>query len=134
MIGYLLEQSLLQCDPGLRIVTLVTQTVVAEDDPAFASPSKPIGPMYDGATAQQLAETRGFEVGRDGEGWRRVVPSPSLSGCSRPTLSADWSIEASSSSRAEEAECPSCSTPEAGPVASRPSSTRTSPPSSWRAR
>lgn len=76
MIGYLLEQSLLQCDPGLRIVTLVTQTVVAEDDPAFASPSKPIGPMYDGATAQELAETRGFKVARDGGGWRRVVPSP----------------------------------------------------------
>ena len=76
MIGYLLEQSLLQCDPGLRVVTLVTQTMVAEDDPAFASPSKPIGPMYDAATAQQLAETRGFEVARDGEGVAagRAVP------------------------------------------------------------
>ena len=76
MIGYLLEQALLQRDPGLRIVTLVTQTVVAADDPAFASPSKPIGPMYDGATAQELAEKRGFAVARDGRGWRRVVPSP----------------------------------------------------------
>ena len=78
MIGYLLEQSLLQCDPGLRIVTLVTQTVVAEDDPAFASPSKPIGPMYDGATAQELAETRGFKVARDGEGVApgRAFPEP----------------------------------------------------------
>jgi carbamate kinase len=76
MIGYLLEQTLLQHDPGLRIVTLVTQTVIAEDDVAFASPSKPIGPMYDAATAQKLAETRGFAIARDGEGWRRVVPSP----------------------------------------------------------
>jgi carbamate kinase len=76
MIGYLLEQALLQHDPGLRVVTLVTQTMVAGDDPAFASPSKPIGPMYDAATAQRLAETRGFAVARDGEGWRRVVPSP----------------------------------------------------------
>ena len=76
MIGYLIEQALLQENPGLRVVTLVTQTVIAEDDPAFASPSKPIGPMYDAATAQRLAETRGFAIARDGQGWRRVVPSP----------------------------------------------------------
>jgi carbamate kinase len=76
MIGYLLEQALLQHDPGLRVVTLVTQTVVAIDDPAFTSPSKPIGPIYDAATAQKLAETRGFAIAPDGEGWRRVVPSP----------------------------------------------------------
>ena len=76
MIGYLLEQALLQRDPSLRVVTLVTQTVVAEDDVAFLSPSKPIGPMYDGATAQKLADTRGFAVARDGKGWRRVVASP----------------------------------------------------------
>ena len=76
MIGYLLEQALLQADPSLRVVTLVTQTLVAADDPAFASPSKPIGPMYDAATAHALAEQRGFAVARDGDGWRRVVASP----------------------------------------------------------
>jgi carbamate kinase len=76
MIGYLLEQALLQADPSLRVVTLVTQTLVAADDPAFASPSKPIGPMYDASTARALAEARGFAVARDGDGWRRVVPSP----------------------------------------------------------
>jgi carbamate kinase len=76
MIGYLLEEALLQHDPSLRVATLVTQTIVVDDDPAFASPSKPIGQMYDSATAQELARTRGFTVARDGDGWRRVVPSP----------------------------------------------------------
>ena len=76
MIGYLLEQALLQEDPALRVVTLVTQTLVAEDDPAFTSPTKPIGPMYDRTTAEQLARTRGFTVAQDGTAWRRVVPSP----------------------------------------------------------
>jgi carbamate kinase len=85
MIGYLLEQALLQHDPGLRVVTLVTQTVIAEDDPAFASPSKPIGPMYDAATARKLAETRGFAVARDGQGWRRVVAPPEPVRYSSPT-------------------------------------------------
>jgi carbamate kinase len=76
MIGYLLEQSLLQHDPGLRVAMLVTQTVVAGDDPAFSSPSKPIGPVYDAATAQRLSEARGFTTGPDGRGWRRIVASP----------------------------------------------------------
>jgi carbamate kinase len=84
MIGYLLQEALLRQDPALRVVTLVTQTLVAEDDPAFASPSKPIGPMYDGATAQELARVRGFSVARDGNGWRRVVPSPEPLGLLEP--------------------------------------------------
>ena len=76
MIGYLLEQALLQQDPALRVVILVTQTLVADDDPAFSSPSKPIGPTYDQATAEELKRTRGFSVAQDGSAWRRVVPSP----------------------------------------------------------
>jgi carbamate kinase len=76
LIGYLLQQALLRHDPELRIATLITQTVVAEDDPAFAAPSKPIGPMYGAATARLLSETRGFTTGPDGNGWRRIVASP----------------------------------------------------------
>jgi carbamate kinase len=76
MIGYLLEQALLQHDPTLRVAMLVTQTIVAEDDPAFSAPSKPIGPMYGAATAKHLSETRGFTTGPDGSGWRRMVASP----------------------------------------------------------
>ena len=76
MIGYLLEEALLQQDPSLKVAMLVTQTIVAGDDPAFAAPTKPIGPMYDAETAQRLARTRGFSVAADGQGWRRVVASP----------------------------------------------------------
>jgi carbamate kinase len=43
MIGYLLEQALLQQDPSLRVATLVTQTLVAVDDPAFASAASSAG-------------------------------------------------------------------------------------------
>lgn len=76
MIGYLLEQALLRERPGLRLATLLTQTVVDPADPAFAAPSKPIGPVYDADAARRLARERGFALRRDGGGWRRVVASP----------------------------------------------------------
>lgn len=76
MIGYLLEQALLRELPGHPVVTLLTQTVVDARDPALAVPSKPVGPLYDEATAQRLAHERGFAIAPDGGGWRRVVPSP----------------------------------------------------------
>jgi carbamate kinase len=76
MIGYLLEEALLQADPSLRVAVLVTQTIVASDDSAFAASSKPIGPSYDAETAHELARTRGLDIAQDGAGWRRIVPSP----------------------------------------------------------
>ena len=76
MVGYLLEQELGHHLPSNRLATLLTQVVVSPDDPAFLRPTKPIGPVYDGATARRLAEARGWTVRPDGEGWRRVVPSP----------------------------------------------------------
>ena len=59
-------------------VTLVTQTLVDKDDPAFQNPSKPIGPFYETEeAAKHAAETRNFVFKEDaGRGWRRVVPSP----------------------------------------------------------
>jgi carbamate kinase len=58
-------------------VCLLTHVVVAEDDPAFSRPTKPIGPFYDEARAQELERDRGWQVVHDaGRGWRRVVPSP----------------------------------------------------------
>ncbi len=63
--------------PLLSPVTIVTQTLVDADDPAFANPSKPIGSFLDEATARTRAETEGWHVIEDaGRGWRRVVPSP----------------------------------------------------------
>src|SRR5581483_7582288 len=76
MIGYLLEQGLQNALPGRPVVTLLTQVVVDPADPAFAAPSKPIGPLYTEAEARAAGIEHGWPVARDGRGFRRVVPSP----------------------------------------------------------
>jgi carbamate kinase len=76
MIGYLIEQELANRLPGREVATLLTRTVVDADDPAFARPSKPIGPLYGAPTAHRLAAEWGWSIAPDGSGWRRVVPSP----------------------------------------------------------
>jgi carbamate kinase len=77
MIGYLIEQELGNLLPaGCRCATLLTQIEVAADDPAFELPSKPIGPIYSPAEAQRLSRRLGWRMAPDGEGRRRVVPSP----------------------------------------------------------
>jgi carbamate kinase len=50
--------------------------IVAADDPAFRTPTKPIGPVYSEHEARGLAGTRGWTVARDGSYFRRVVASP----------------------------------------------------------
>lgn len=77
MIGYLIEQELSNRLPAShRCATLLTQIEVAADDPAFAAPGKPIGPVYSRPAAEKLAKERGWHIARDGENYRRVVPSP----------------------------------------------------------
>ena len=76
MIGYVLEQELMNALPGRPVATLLTQMRVDAGDPAFAHPSKPIGPIYDRATAERLAGERGWSIAPDGQSYRRVVPSP----------------------------------------------------------
>jgi len=76
LIGYWLQQSISAAGYSGRIVTLITQTVVAVDDPAFADPTKFVGSTYSEATAHQLAAERVWVVKPDGDAWRRVVPSP----------------------------------------------------------
>jgi carbamate kinase len=76
MIGYVLEQELQNRLPGRSAVTILTQVVVDRDDPAFAAPSKPIGPVYTEEQAHRLARERGWAIAEDGEHFRRVVPSP----------------------------------------------------------
>jgi carbamate kinase len=62
---------------GRPVVCVLTHVVVAEDDAAFADPTKPIGPFYDADRARELAEERGWQLRFDaGRGHRRVVPSP----------------------------------------------------------
>jgi carbamate kinase len=76
MIGYLLEQELMNALPGRPVATLLTQVSVDAGDPAFAEPSKPIGPVYDEPAGQRLAAERGWTLAPDGNGVRRVVASP----------------------------------------------------------
>ncbi|HEX6149823.1 carbamate kinase [Nocardioides sp.] len=77
MIAYLLEQELRNCFPPTeRFATIMTMVEVDKDDPAFASPTKFVGPVYSEGQAQQLAEEKGWPFRKDGESWRRVVPSP----------------------------------------------------------
>jgi carbamate kinase len=82
LIGLMIQQNLgnLLASHGLGhvpVATVVTQVVVREDDPAFANPSKPVGPFYGEAEAEALRTEKGYDVKEDaGRGWRRVVPSP----------------------------------------------------------
>ena len=76
MIGYVLEQELQNRLPGRAAVTVLTQVVVDPEDPAFQSPTKPIGPVYTEKQARRLEEERGWAIARDGEHFRRVVASP----------------------------------------------------------
>ena len=76
MIGYLLQQGLRNALPERDVATLLTQVVVDPADPAFHSPAKFIGPVYEERRAHRLAAARGWSVRPDGEHWRRVVPSP----------------------------------------------------------
>jgi len=60
-----------------EVATLVTQVVVDKDDPAFASPTKPVGPFYTRYRAQALAKEKKWTMVEDaGRGYRKVVPSP----------------------------------------------------------
>jgi carbamate kinase len=75
--GYLLETAIAQVDPSVPTATLLTRVVVDPADPAFETPTKPVGPFYDGERARALALERGWAVADDaGRGWRRVVASP----------------------------------------------------------
>ena len=56
---------------------ILTHVRVAADDPAFDRPTKPIGPFYSAAQAEQLERERGWALASDANrGHRRVVPSP----------------------------------------------------------
>ena len=80
-IGYLLQQTLdntLQ-DAGIpqKVVSIITQVIVDEKDPAFQKPDKPIGPFYRKEEAAEREEQLGWKMVEDsGRGWRRVVASP----------------------------------------------------------
>lgn len=65
------------CGRRHPIVALLSHVIVELDDPAFAEPTKPIGPFFSAEEATRLAEARGWDVAEDaGRGYRRVVASP----------------------------------------------------------
>ena len=77
MIGYLIQQELGNELPlEKRLASLLTLIEVDRRDPAFADPTKPIGPIYDEEQAVRLANEKGWLFKPDGDSFRRVVPSP----------------------------------------------------------
>ena len=77
MIGYMIEQELGNLLPFERpFATLLTMIEVDPNDPAFANPTKFIGPVYAKDEADRLAAEKGWVVKPDGDKWRRVVASP----------------------------------------------------------
>jgi carbamate kinase len=76
-IGSLISLALRAEQIDLPVAAVVTHVVVSSDDPAFARPSKPIGPFFTKARASELAAKRGWTVDDDsGRGFRRRVASP----------------------------------------------------------
>jgi carbamate kinase len=62
---------------GKEVVTVLTEVEVARDDPAFESPTKPVGPYFTAYRANLLMQEQGWQMVEDaGRGWRKVVPSP----------------------------------------------------------
>ena len=81
LMGYMIQQIVANTlrEKGLKhnITTVLTQVLVDEHDPAFASPSKPIGPFYNLEQMQKLRREQGWELIEDAQrGYRRVVASP----------------------------------------------------------
>jgi carbamate kinase len=80
-MGYMIQNTLANClrQAGAphNITTVVSQVVVDRNDPAFQSPSKPIGPFYSESEAARLQQEKGWHVVQDSDrGYRRVVASP----------------------------------------------------------
>ena len=73
MIGYLIEQELGNLLPAeVPFATILTMIEVDPADPAFADPTKFVGPVYTEAEAARLAAEKGWVVKPDGEHWLRA--------------------------------------------------------------
>ena len=80
-MGFMLERALInelrRRSVDKEVASLVTQVVVDKDDPAFAKPTKPVGPFYSKFRGQELAREKKWAMVEDaGRGYRKVVPSP----------------------------------------------------------
>ncbi len=79
-IGYMIQKALRnefnKRNLDKQAVTVVTQVLVDQKDPAFEHPSKPIGSFVDEQTAIERGNEGQVFIEDAGRGWRRVVPSP----------------------------------------------------------
>jgi carbamate kinase len=80
-MGFMLERALVnelrRRSIDKEVASLVTQVVVDREDPAFASPTKPVGPFYSKSRGAELARAKGWTMVEDaGRGYRKVVASP----------------------------------------------------------
>ncbi len=80
-MGYMIEQSLMNrlADEGIKlpVISMVTQVVVDQHDPALLNPSKFIGPTYSRRQAEDKINVDGWRMKEYKDGrWRRVVGSP----------------------------------------------------------
>jgi len=80
-IGYLLmqamESALREAGDARHVAALLTQVEVDPDDPAFANPTKFVGPFFSDVEAARVNKDLGWLMREDsGRGWRHVVPSP----------------------------------------------------------
>lgn len=81
-IGYMLQQALssefLIRGMDKVAVSMITQVIVSEDDPAFKNPTKPIGKYWTAQEAKRLMKDKSWTMVLDKKrgGWRRCVPSP----------------------------------------------------------
>jgi len=79
-IGCLLQQGLADALAAKHVhrsvATLLTQVVVDIDDPAFARPTKPIGPFYGDADVGKRRALGWTLIEQRPHGWRRLVASP----------------------------------------------------------
>ncbi|MCQ9124486.1 carbamate kinase [Rodentibacter caecimuris] len=76
MIGYMLQQELINLLPQTPTITVLNQVIVDPKDPAFETPSKPIGQVYTKEEAEKLASEKDWTIMVDGQYYRRAVPSP----------------------------------------------------------
>jgi carbamate kinase len=80
-LGYLIQQAfrnkMVERGINKTVATVVTQSVVSKDDPAFETPTKPIGPFYTKEEMEEIVKTDNLTFVEDsGRGYRRVVASP----------------------------------------------------------
>jgi carbamate kinase len=77
LLAQALRRELTAATLPVPVVGIVTQTVVSASDPAMQNPTKPIGPFYSRADAEEKKRLFGWTIVEDAaRGYRRVVPSP----------------------------------------------------------